>query len=71
MRLCLFVDLESFLVKTRVDGDVGNLGGIVVIELLNIITHATTVSFDCREDQEILEVLILAKWRWLQDNLFE
>src|SRR5579859_388716 len=69
--LRLLVNLKRFLVETRVDGNVGDFRIIVVVQLLDIFADTSTVSLDCGENQEILQVLIFAEWRWFEDDLLE
>lgn len=69
--LVLLVDEEGLLVQAVVDRDLGNLVRIVVLQLVNVADHFTLVSTDGSEHEEVLEVLVLIKWRRLQDNLLE
>ena len=71
VRLSLLVNLERFLVETRVDGNIRNLGGIVVVEFLDVIPDAGRIGFDGCENHEVLQMLVLAEGRWFEDNLFE
>ena len=71
MGLSLLVNFEGFLVQTRVDRNVGNLRCVVIVEFLNVVADTSRISLDCSEDQKILQVLILAKGGWFEDDLFE
>ena len=59
--LRFLVDFECFLVKTRVDGNVGNFRSIVIVEFLDVVPNTSRISLDRSENQEILQVLILAE----------
>jgi hypothetical protein len=71
MSLSLLVDLERFLVETRVDGNGSNLRSIIVVQLLDVIANTSTVGFDGGKNQKILQVLILTERRGFKDNLLE
>ena len=44
---------------------------IIRIELLNVSNDFATIRNDGSKEQEILKVLVLAEWGWLQDDLFQ
>lgn len=71
MSLSLLVNLKGFLVETRVDANIGNLRSIVVVEFLDVVVYSRGIGFDGCEDQEILQVLVLAERRGFEDDLFE
>ena len=54
--LKLFEYRESFLVEFAADGDVCDVGGVVVVEAIDVLHDATAVGFDRRQDQQVLEI---------------
>ena len=65
-------DLIGFLEELRSDGDVGNVGGIEVVQTVDEAHHLLLAGLDCGQDQEILEIPILRKLRvGLQHDLLE
>lgn len=54
--LKLLEDGESFLVKFVTDSYVGNVGGVVVVEAVDVLHDARAVSLDGRQDQQVLQI---------------
>lgn len=49
-------DGKCFLIELTADGDVGDVGGVVVIQARDVVHHTSVVSFDCSQNQQILKV---------------
>lgn len=47
---------KSLLEQLVADGDVSNVRGVVVVQAVDVLHHAGSVSFDRRQDEQILQV---------------
>ena len=52
----LLEDGEGLLKELIADGDVGDVGRVVVVQPVDVLHHAGAVRLDGRQDQEVLEV---------------
>ena len=71
VQLRLLEDHERFLVQLGADGDVGDVGHVVVAQPVNVVHHARLVRLDCREDEQVLQVLVVGELGRLQHDLLE
>ena len=71
MLLVLLVDEEGLLIQAVLGGNLRNLTDVVVFEFVDIVNDLALVRPDCRQHEEILEVLIIREWRWLEDDLLQ
>jgi len=71
MLLILLVNRERLFVQTMLDGNACNFRDVVVSELLDITDDFALVRTDRSEQEEVLEVLVLAEGRGFEDNLFQ
>lgn len=71
MLVILLVDRERLFVQTMLHGNTCNFRDVVVSELLDVTNDLALVRTDCSEQEEVLEVLVLAEGRGLEDNLFQ
>lgn len=49
-------DGESLLEELVADGDVGDVGGVVVVQAVDVLHNAGAVGLDGGQDQEVLQV---------------
>ena len=52
---------KCFFKELIADGDVGNIWGIIIIQAVNVLHNTGTVSLDCSEDEEVLQVPLRQK----------
>jgi hypothetical protein len=52
-------------------GDASYLGDVVVLELVDVPDDLALVRADRREQKQVLQVLVVAERRWLDDDLLE
>src|SRR5258708_1361246 len=71
MLLILLVDRERLLVQAVLDSDACNFRDVVVGKLLDVADDFALVRADGSEQEEVLEVLVLAEGRGLENNLFQ
>ena len=69
--LVLLEDEERFLVQAMLNRDPGDLGGVVVLELVDVANDLALVRADGCQHQQVLEVAVVAERRWLQDDLLQ
>ena len=67
----LFEDGESFLVELIGNGDVGDVGGVIVIQTVDVLHDAAAVGFDGRQDEQVLQIAVVAEDGAVEDNLLE
>ncbi|CAI6082879.1 unnamed protein product [Clonostachys chloroleuca] len=67
----LLVDLKGFLMESHFNTGCSNVISVVVVELVDVVHDASLVSLGSREEEEILEILVVAEWRGLQNNLLQ
>mmetsp|Transcript_25740 Transcript_25740/g.76640 ORF Transcript_25740/g.76640 Transcript_25740/m.76640 type:complete len:1065 (+) Transcript_25740:1273-4467(+) len=74
VEVALLVDQEGLLVEqVRLpEGDLGDLGAVVVVKAVDVVHDARLVGLDGREDEEVLEVPVLAEvGRLVEDDLLQ
>ena len=69
--LVLLVDEEGFLVQAVFRSDPCNVGNVVVGELVDVAHDLALVGTNRGKHQQVLQVLVLAERRRLQDDLLE
>ena len=52
----LLEDGEGLLKELVADGDVGDVGGVVVVQAVDVLHDARAVCLDGRQDQKVLEI---------------
>ena len=67
----LLEDEEGLFVETVLNGDPGNLSDIVVLQLVDITNYLALVRTNGSQHHEVLQVLVVAEWRGLQNDLLE
>mmetsp|Transcript_7994 Transcript_7994/g.24161 ORF Transcript_7994/g.24161 Transcript_7994/m.24161 type:complete len:827 (-) Transcript_7994:2764-5244(-) len=70
----LLVDEEGLLVEAvgLAQGDLGNLRTVVVVQAVDVVHHASLVGLDGCQDEQVLQVFVLAEVRGLvQHDLLE
>ena len=71
VQLGLLEDDERLLVQLRADGDVGDVGHVVVVEPVDVVHDARLVGLDGGQDEQFLQVIVLALGAALQYDLLE
>lgn len=71
MLLVFLVDRQCLFIQPMIRRNLGNLPGVVVLELVDIANDLALVCADCSQEQKVLEVTVVAKWRGLDDNLLK
>ena len=54
VNLELLEDCESLFIKLAADGDVSDVGGVIVVEARDVLHHPRAVCFDGSQDQQVL-----------------
>mmetsp|Transcript_3712 Transcript_3712/g.9309 ORF Transcript_3712/g.9309 Transcript_3712/m.9309 type:complete len:463 (+) Transcript_3712:1267-2655(+) len=74
IEVVLLVDEEGLLVEAvgLAQGDLGNLRTVVVVQAVDVVHHASLVGLDGCQDEQVLQVFVLAEVRGLvQHDLLE
>mmetsp|Transcript_102832 Transcript_102832/g.290759 ORF Transcript_102832/g.290759 Transcript_102832/m.290759 type:complete len:976 (+) Transcript_102832:1169-4096(+) len=73
VEVALLVDQERLLVQpVRIaKRDLGNLRPIVVVQAVDVVHDAGLVRLDCRQDQQVLQVPVLAEVGVVEDDLLQ
>ena len=69
--LVLLVDEEGLLVQAVFRSNLGNLADVVVLELVDVANDLALVCADRGKHQQVLEILVVAERRRLQDDLLK
>jgi hypothetical protein len=69
--LVLLVDHERLLVQPMLGSDLRDLGGIVVLQLVDVSDDLALVRTDGSKEQEVLEIAVIAEGRGFDDDLLE
>ena len=67
----LLVDHERLLVQSMLGSDLRDLGGIVVLQLVDVPDDLALVRTDGSEEQEVLEITVVAERRGFDYDLLE
>jgi len=67
--LVLLVDHERLLVQSVLGSNLWDLGGIVILQLVDVSDDFTLVCTDGGKEQEILQIAVVAEGRGLDDDL--
>mmetsp|Transcript_37454 Transcript_37454/g.84891 ORF Transcript_37454/g.84891 Transcript_37454/m.84891 type:complete len:394 (+) Transcript_37454:1675-2856(+) len=71
VQLGLLEDDESLLVQLRADGDVGDVGHVVIVEPVDVVHDARCVGLDGGEDEQVLQITVVGELGVLQHDLLE
>ena len=71
MLFVFLVDGQSFLIETVLNGNFGNVRNFVVLKLINVSNDFAFVSTNCSKKKKVLEVFVVAEWRWLDNNFLQ
>lgn len=71
MLLVFFVNAQSLLIQAMFSRNPGNVTSIIVLELVDVADDLALVSSDGREKHQVLQIFIVAEWRWLEYDLLE
>ena len=71
MLVVLLVNRQGFLIQAMFGCDLGDITGIVVLQLVDVTDDLPFVCPDGRQQQEILKVLVVTEGRRLDDYLLE
>lgn len=52
----LLKDGKGLLIELTADGNVGNIRSIIIIQPADVLHHTGVVSFDCCQDQQVLQI---------------
>ena len=69
--LVLLVDHERLFIQPMLGSNLWDLGGIVVLQFVDVADDLAFVCTDGSEKQEVLEVAVVAEGRRLDDDLFQ
>ena len=69
--LVLLEDEECLLVQAVLDGNLGNLGDVVVLELVDVADDLALVRTDSCQHEQVLEVAVVVEGRGLKDDLLK
>ena len=69
--LVLLEDEECLLVQAVLDGNLGNLGDVVVLELVDVADDLALVRTDSCQHEQVLEVAVIVEGRGLKDDLLK
>ena len=69
--LVLLVDHERLLEQPVLGSDLGDLCGVVVLQLVDVPDNFALVRTDSSEEEEVLEIAVVAEGRSFNDDLFE
>lgn len=69
--LVLLVDRKCLFVQAVFGGDLGNFTSIVVLELVDVANDLALISADCGQEEQILQVLVVAEGGGLNDDLLQ
>ncbi len=67
----LLEDLEGLLVQADLDAHARDLLGVVAVEAVDVVHDAGLVGLGGGEDEQVLQVLVVAEGRRLQHDLLE
>lgn len=71
MLFVLLVDGQGLLIQTVLGGDLGNFIRIVVLQLVDVANDFALVSAHSREEQEVLQVAVLAEGGWFDNDFLQ
>ena len=69
--LVLLEDEECLLVQAVLDGDLRDLGDVVVLELVDVADDLALVRTDSCQHEQVLEVAVVVEGRGLKDDLLK
>ena len=69
--LVLLEDEECLLVQAVLDGNLGDLGDVVVLELVDVADDLALVRTDSCQHEQVLEVAVVVEGRGLKDDLLK
>ena len=69
--LVLLEDEECLLVQAVLDGNLGNLSDVVVLELVDVADDLALVRTDSCQHEQVLEVAVVVEGRGLKDDLLK
>lgn len=71
VEVVFLVDDQSFLVQAVVRSNLGDLRDVVVLQLVDVPDNLALVGANGSEQEQVLQVLVLAERWWLNDDLLE
>jgi len=69
--IVLLVDHERLFIQPVLGSDLWDLGGIVILQFVDVADDLPFVRTDSGEKQEVLEVAVVAEGRRFDDDLFQ
>ena len=63
------VDRQCLFIQPMVGGNLGNLPGIIILQLVDVAYNFALLSSNSRQKKEVLQVCVVAEWRGLNDDL--
>ena len=67
----LLVDLEGLLEHLVADRNLSDGGPVEVVQAVDVVLHARLVGLDRRDDQQVLQVVVVAEAAGLEDDLLQ
>ena len=64
-------DGKGLLVQLVADGNVGNVGSVVVVQACDVLHDARAVGLDGGQDEQVLEVAVLGEQRVVKNDLLQ
>jgi len=71
MFFVLLVNHERLLVQPMLGSDLRDLGGIIILQLVDVSDDFTLVCTDGSKEQEVLKIAVVAEGRGLDDDLLQ
>ena len=71
MHVVLLVKRERLLMQTMLDGNVGDLDDIEAVQLVDVVHDAALVGANGGQEEQLLQVAIVAEGGRLEDDLLE
>ena len=71
MLFVFLINRESFFVETMIRGNSSNFPFVIILQLVDITNDLSLVGAYGSEQQQILEVSVVAEWRRLKYNFLE
>ena len=71
MLFVLLVDHERFLVQSMLGSNLRDLGGIIVLQFVDVPDNFALVCTDGGEKQQVLKIAVVTEGRRLDDYLLE
>ncbi len=62
MLFVLLVDGERFLIQSMLRGNLRNVGGVVVLEFVDVSNDLSFVRTDGSKEHQVLQIAVVAEW---------